>query len=292
MKISKISLNEMITNKMKNTSKPVLITGCSSGIGLSAAKYLQQQGFRVIASVRNKKDIGIFSDLDIECIQLDLTDEDSINSAVNYIKEYAPNIYGIVNNGAYGQPGAVEDLSRDALIEQFQTNVFGTHSLTQKLIPLLRKNNQGRIIQISSILGFVGAPMRGAYNASKYALEGLSDTLRIELKDTGIKVSIIQPGPIESQFRPNAYKAFEKHIDIKQSQYSTIYDQVYDRLHSKKKARFTLPADAVSKRIFHALSSKKPKIRYWVTVPTIVMGVLTKICPEAWRDKLIGHQSN
>lgn len=272
--------------------KSILITGCSSGIGLSTAVYLKKHGFRVIASVRNPEHIKVLTDQDIECIHLDLRDENSIEQAVAYIYENAPNLYGLVNNGAYGQPGAVEDLSRTALEEQFQTNVFGTHSLTQKLIPLFRKNNAGRIVQISSILGFVGAPFRGAYNASKFALEGLSDTLRIELSDTNIKVAIIQPGPIESDFRPNAYKAFDKHIDSDNSFYAEPYKSVYARLHSAENARFTLTSEFVAQKIHHALTAKRPKIRYWITVPTIVMGVLTKILPTRLIDKLLKNQSN
>ena len=273
-------------------SESILITGCSSGIGLSTAKFLHKRGFHVIASVRNPDDISILKELGINCIQLDLRDEDSINSAVAYIKDHAPNLYGLVNNGAYGQPGAVEDLSRAALEEQFHTNVFGTHSLTQKLIPIFRQHNRGRIVQISSILGFVGAPMRGAYNASKFALEGLSDTLRVELADTDIKVAIIQPGPIESAFRPNAYKAFTKHIDSKNSHYANLYEDVHARLHSKENARFTLSSEFVAKKIHHALTAKHPKIRYWITVPTIVMGILTKFMPTRLLDKLIKSQSN
>ena len=225
-------------------------------------------------------------------IHLDLDNEDSINKAINYIQEKHPTLYGLVNNGAYGQPGAVEDLSRATLQEQFETNVFGTHSLTQKLIPLFRQNNNGRIIQISSVLGFVGLPMRGAYNASKFALEGLSDTLRVELLNTNIRVSIIQPGPIESDFRPNAYKAFAKHIDAKNSVYSESYEQVYDRLHRKENSRFTLPASAVADCVEHALSNARPKVRYRVTTPTKVMAVLKRIAPNRWLDKFIAKQGN
>ena len=273
-------------------SESILITGCSSGIGLSTAIFLHKHNFHVIASVRNPEDINTLKELGIDCIHLDLRDETSIDSAVTYINEHAPNLYGLVNNGAYGQPGAVEDLTRAALEEQFQTNVFGTHSLTQKLLPIFRQHNRGRIVQISSILGFVGAPMRGAYNASKFALEGLSDTLRVELANTNIKISIIQPGPIESKFRPNAYKAFVKHIDSENSRYANLYQGVHARLHSKKNARFTLPSEFVAKKIHHALTAKHPNIRYWITVPTIVMGVLTKFVPTRLLDKLIKNQSN
>lgn len=280
---------------MSNTitsPRPVLITGCSTGIGLETTKQLKQKGFHVIASVRDKNDIKKLEALAIECIHLDLDSEDSIASAVAYVTKNHPTLYGLVNNGAYGQPGAVEDLSRAALQEQFETNVFGTHSLTQRFIPLFRKNNHGRIIQISSILGFVGLPMRGAYNASKFALEGLSDTLRVELLDTNIKVSIIQPGPIESAFRPNAYKAFAKHIDAENSIHSKSYKQVYSRLHRKENARFTLPASAVADCVEHALMHARPKVRYRVTTPTKVMAVLKRILPNRWLDKFIAKQGN
>jgi len=151
---------------MTNTKlKSVLITGCSSGIGLDAVHYLRKHGFHVIASVRQEKDIALFEKDNIECIQLDLSDESSVQQGVEYINKNHPNLYGLVNNGAYGQAGAVEDLSRSALRAQFETNVFGTHELTQKLIPLFRKNNQGRIVQISSVLGVIALPMRGAYNS-------------------------------------------------------------------------------------------------------------------------------
>jgi len=280
-----------MTSSTSQEKKPILITGCSSGIGLETALFLQNS-YRVIASVRNPDDINLLEKYNIECIHLDLADEASIDTAITYIKENASNIYGLVNNGAYGQPGAVEDLTRDALVEQYQTNVFGTHSLTQKLIPLFRENDAGRIIQISSVLGFIGLPMRGAYNSSKFALEGLSDTMRVELRDTNIKVIIIEPGPIESKFRPNAYKAFAKHIDEKNSVYSHLYAKVYDRLHSKKNAQFTLPPSAVAKCVLHALESKRPKIRYWVTIPTIVMGVLKRILPERLMDKFIAKNAD
>ncbi len=282
-----------MTSSIENTAqKTVLITGCSSGIGLCAAQTLQQKGYHVLASVRNSDDVSILQDQGIDCLHLDLCDEDSIDKAVHYIHEQQLNLYGLVNNGAYGQPGAVEDLSRQALLEQFETNVFGTHSLTQKLIPFFRQQQAGRIIQISSVLGFIGLPMRGAYNASKFALEGLSDTMRVELMGTNIHVSLIQPGPIESRFRPNAYLAFAKHIDADNSMYKDDYAQVYDRLNRTENSRFTLPASAVAKCILHALDNNKPKVRYKVTTPTKVMAVLKRLLPDRSLDKFIRKQGN
>jgi len=277
-------------NLSEKKGRPVLITGCSSGIGLATSNYLSRYGYEVIASVRNAEDIELFNQHNIKCIHLDLTDESSIDSAIDYIQTEIPTLYGLINNGAYGQPGAIEDLTRDALHEQFDTNVFGTHSLTQKLIPLFRRNNAGRIIQISSVLGFIGLPMRGAYNASKYALEGLSDTLRIELLNTNIKVSIIQPGPIESKFRPNAYRSFVKHIDAENSIHTELYKQVEGRLNRKENARFTLPAEAVAKCALHALDSKRPKTRYRVTTPTIILAILKWALPTKLLDRFISKQ--
>jgi len=154
----------------------------------------------------------------LESLQLDLCDSQSIQTAFNEIMQRTNGqLYALFNNGAYGIPGAVEDLSRNTLRTQFETNVFGWHELTTLVIPVMRKQGSGRIIQNSSVLGFVAMPFRGAYNASKFAIEGLTDTLRLELKDTGIYISLIEPGPILSQFRHNALRALQTHINIEHS---------------------------------------------------------------------------
>jgi len=271
----------------KNTNKKsVLITGCSSGIGLDAAHALTREGFHVIASVRQAKDIELLTNDAIECIQLDLSDQASIEDAVNYINQHHPGLYGLVNNGAYGQAGAVEDLSRQALREQFETNVFGTHELTQKIIPLFRNNGCGRIIQISSVLGVIALPMRGAYNASKFALEGLTDTQRLELVDTNIKISLIEPGAIDTKFRENCLHYFKKHIDGENSLYKKQYLTMQERLNRKGPSKFTAPAERVSKDILHALTSDKPKIRYRITTPTVVGAKLKRILTDRMMDKI------
>lgn len=276
----------------QNNKKAVLITGCSSGIGFSIAKGLHERGYHVCASVRNPDDITKLEKLGIETLHLDLDDEATILKAVEHVKNLGIPLLALVNNGAYGQPGAVEDLSREALRAQFETNVFGTHSLTQKLLSVFRDQGYGRIVQISSVLGFVGLPMRGAYNASKYALEGLSDTMRIELFDTDIHISLIEPGPIESRFRPNAYLAYKKFIDPDKSRHKEIYKRVEERLNRKENASFTLPAEAVLKKTIHAIESKRPKIRYWVTVPTYVMGILKRLLTERALDRFINKHGN
>jgi len=264
--------------------RSVLITGCSSGIGECVAKGLHARGYRVFASVRNPKHIAALEAAGIESLVLDYDDSKSIEKAVGQILEKTGNrLYGLFNNGAYGQPGACEDLSREAIRKQFETNVFGWMELTNHIIPVMREQGCGRIIQNSSVLGFAALPMRGAYNASKFAIEGFSDTLRLELQGTGIYVSLIEPGPIESRFRANAYRAFRENIDADDSVHHERYQKMIARLEKTgSAARFTLPPGAVLKRVVHALEARTPKIRYPVTVPTVVF---------AWAKRLISHRA-
>jgi len=268
------------------SNKFIFISGCSSGIGLDAVRTLKAHGYNVLASCRKPYDVGVLLQQGIDCIQLDLASSESVQTALGEIREHGE-LYALVNNGAFGVPGAVEDLSRDALHHQFETNVFGTHELTCGCLEMMLPNNRGRIIQISSILGGLCLPMRGAYNASKYALEALSDTLRLELHDTGIKISLIQPGPIESLFRANALRQFRKHIDASNSRYQKHYAAVVGRLSNAKPVPFTLPASAVTDKIIHALEAKKPKIRYRVTRPTQIFLPLKRLLPDRWMDKLL-----
>ncbi len=266
--------------------KTVLITGCSTGIGYCAAKGLKQRGYRVIATARRKESVDQLSSEGFESLQLDLASSESIQQAFKEIIRLTDgHIYALFNNGAFGLTGAVEDLSRENLKYQFETNVFGWLELTNLVIPVMRKQGYGRIIQNSSVLGFVALPFRGAYNASKYAIEGLSDTLRLELKNTGIFVSLIEPGPISSQFRANAVKELEQNIDIENSVHREKYLGVLKRLNKEGPAvPFTLPPEAVLKRVIHALESKKPKPRYYVTFPTYLFAFLKRILSHRQLD--------
>ncbi len=273
------------------TGKFVLITGCSSGIGYCLATRLEKCGYKVLATARSDKDVVRLQKNNLKAHQLDLADTQSITNAVNWaISQSSGNLYGLINNSAYGQPGAVEDLSRQALVEQFQTNVFGTQELTNQVVPLMRKNNSGRIIQISSILGLICLPYRGAYNASKYALEALSDTMRIELSNTAIKVALIEPGPIATDFRKNALNMFLKHIKRETSAHKDYYQGVVDRLETLENVPFTLPPESVLKPTLHALESKNPKIRYKVTVPAVGLSFLKRVFPDKLFDALISRK--
>ena len=267
--------------------KVVLITGCSSGIGYGVAKGLKQRGYRVFATARKIEDVERLKTEGFESVQLDLTDSNSIRHAVTTILELTGGkLYGLFNNGAYGQVGAVEDLSRQALIEQFETNFFGTHELTCQVIPAMRRQTEGRIIQNSSILGLTVLPLRGAYNASKYALEGLSSTLRLELHGSGVHISLIEPGPIRSQFRKNCYPHFKRHIThIKNSPHQEKYAFAEQRLLKETDvAPFTLGTDAVLKKVIHALEAKKPKPHYFVTFPTYLLVTLRNLLPVSMMD--------
>jgi len=270
--------------------KSILITGCSTGIGLCAAQTLQDRGWLVIASCRQFKDINTLQSLGLKhVIKLDLSDDTSIESGFEKTLEIAGGkLDAVFNNGAYGQPGAVEDLTTHALRLQFETNVFGTHTLTGLAVKHMLEQGEGRIVQNSSVLGLVAMPFRGAYNASKFALEGLTDTLRLELKGTQVKVSLIEPGPIETAFRANALIALKDNVDIKASRHKEGYEAAMSRLSaSKSNSSFTLPSDAVVKKLIHALESDKPKARYFVTFPTYLMAFLKRIFPIAWLDAVL-----
>jgi short-subunit dehydrogenase len=271
---------------MKQVLKNILITGCSSGIGLCVAKALQARGYQVFATARKQQDVKILQQEGLTSLQLDLSQSHSIAHAVEQVLDQTQGqLYALFNNGAYGQPGAVEDLGVDVLREQFETNLFGWHDLTCRIIPVMRHQGTGRIIQNSSILGFISLPYRGAYVASKYALEGLTDTLRLELAGSGVSVSLIEPGPIESCFRKNALAMWHKNIDAERSAHHDLYQEMLKRLEKPGPAApFTLPPEAVLKKVIHALESPRPKIRYYVTFPTHLFALLRRILTHRAMD--------
>ena len=269
----------------------ILITGCSSGIGLCVAQGLQARGYQVFATARRKEDVSRLNDLGLNALQLDLQDSLSISNAVkNILQQTGGKLDALFNNGAYGLAGAVEDLSRDALRDQFETNVFGWMELTNLVLPVMHAQGHGRIIQNSSVLGFAAMPYRGAYNASKFAIEGFTDTLRqeLQLSASNIHISLIEPGPIISDFRKNALAACMRFIDIDNSRHKAQYQGMIARLKKEGPAApFTLPPEAVLKRVIHALESNKPKIRYYVTTPTYVFGFLKRILSFKMMDKIL-----
>jgi len=273
--------------------KSILITGCSSGIGLACAIGMKARGWRVFATVRNTQDQARLESLGLEALLMDYRESASVQACAREVsKRTDGKLSALFNNGAYGQPGAVEDLTRAVLEEQFAANFFGWHELTTACLPLLRANGGGRIIQCSSVLGIVAMKWRGAYNASKFAIEGLSDTLRLELRGSGIFVSTIEPGPIATRFVENALAAFDKNIKVETSHYSQAYERQRARLGKGGSNRFKLPPEAVLEKLVHALESPRPKAHYYVTTPTHLMGLARRIMPQRLMDHFVDRMSD
>ena len=279
----------MAVNNGPMTKKTVLITGCSSGIGYDAAHGLRNAGWRVFASCRQAADCARLQAEGFESPQIDYADSNSIvNGLADVLEATEGRLDALFNNGAFASPGSVEDLPREGLRASFETNLFGVHELTNHVIPVMRAQGHGRIVNCSSVLGLVAGPWRGAYVSTKFAMEGLTDVLRIEMKDTGIKVILIEPGPITSDIRVNAIPHFERWIDWENSARREQYEELRHRLYEDSGPdKFELPASAVTKKLRHALESKRPKARYFVTTPTYLMNFLRRVLPTRWLDALI-----
>lgn len=279
--------------QIRSKNGSILITGCSSGIGLCVARGLQERGYRVFATARKDEDVQRLQEMELESTRLDLDDSDSIAEALEWVlARTGGTLDALFNNGAFGQPGAVEDLSREVLRAQFETNLFGTHELTTRVLPIMRRQGHGRIIQNSSVLGLIALPFRGAYNASKFALEGLTDTLRLELRGTAIHISLIEPGPITSRFRANSYARYKSTIEPERSPFRETYRAMEKRLLKKGPAApFTLPPEAVLKKVIHALEAPRPRPRYYVTFPTHLFGTLRRILPHSSLDWVLRRVS-
>ena len=272
-------------------SRSILITGCSSGIGLATARYLKERGYRVFAAARKEADRRSLTHEGFEAVLIDLNDTQSIRMGLDEVLAATGGcLDALFNNAAYGQPGAVEDLSLEALRTQFEPNFFGTHELTRLVIPVMRRQGHGRIIQNSSVLGFVAMPLRGAYNASKFALEGLTDTLRLELRGSGIHVVLIEPGPIESRFRETAQKQFYIHVGMDGSFHEKAYQKSEEGMGTQEKpVAFSRPPEAVAQAVLRALEDRRPKARYRVTFPTHLFAVLKRVLPDRALDWILSR---
>ncbi|HWV42820.1 SDR family NAD(P)-dependent oxidoreductase [Pseudorhodoplanes sp.] len=263
-------------------TRSILITGCSSGIGLDAARTMRERGWRVIATARKPEDLARLKNfLGVEALPLELSDPQSIATcAVQALEMTRGKIDALFNNAAFAQAGAIEDLSPKLLREQFEVNVIGTHDLTRRLIPSMRKNGEGRIVNCSSVLGLVVAPYRGAYCASKFALEALSASLRLELEGSGISVSLIEPGPIRSRFVESALARLLATIDIENSPHRDVYQRRIEAMKAGGKVTFKLEPAAVSKRLVHAVESTRPRRHYYVTTPTYLAVAMRRVLPQ------------
>lgn len=274
-----------MTGNRRNT---ILITGCSSGIGLTSARTCRENGWHVLATCRNEEDCARLRREGFDSFRLDYEDPPSIEDAfATALETGGGRIDAVFNNGAYAIPGMLEDVSVAALRQIFEANLFGWHALTRLVLPVMRRQGSGRIIQNSSVLGFVALRMRGPYVATKFALEGLSDTLRLELKGTGIHVSLIEPGPISTKFGENAVIQFHKWIDIGGSRFRATYERHLRHMASDRPTPGTLPPEAVAAKLLHALDSPRPRPRYYVTRPTYVLGYLRRILSTRVMDSLL-----
>jgi len=271
--------------------KSILITGCSSGIGLDAARGLAARGWRVFATCRQQPDCDRLTAEGLESFVLDYADEASITAAVAEVRtRTGGTLDALFNNGAFACPGAVEDLPRGALRAIFEVNLFGYHDLTRQVIPMMRAQGHGRIINCSSVLGLVGVKWRGAYVATKFAMEGLTDVLRIEMAETGIKVILIEPGPIGTRIRVNAIPHFERWIDWQNSARAEQYKALLDRLYtSRGPDRFELPPSAVTAKLISALESPRPAARYFVTTPTYISNLARRLLPTWALDHVLSR---
>ena len=271
------------------TARSILITGCSSGIGFDAARGLAARGWRVFATCRQEADCDRLQGMGLESFVLDYADSLSIAAAAAEVKlRTGGHLDALYNNGAFGCPGAVEDLPTDALRAIFEVNLFGYHELTLAVIPMMRAQGTGRIINCSSVLGLVPMKFRGAYVATKYAMEGLTDVLRLEMAGTGIRVILIEPGPITSDIRKNSIPHFERWINWKASPRAAEYAALRGRLYEARGPdRFELPASAVTAKLIHALESPRPKARYFVTKATYIMNIARRILPTDALDWMI-----
>lgn len=269
----------------------IIVTGCSSGIGAWCARALLKDGWRVFATVRKVEDLTALENDGIEALLMDYTKPDTISKLVDDVfARTGGRLDALFNNGAYGQAGAVEDLPVEALRLQLETNVIGWHDLTRRIIPAMRAQGHGRIVQCSSILGIVPFKWRGAYNASKFALEGLTLTMRMELEGSGIEVSLIEPGPITSRFTANALINIERFIDLKGSVHAVEYERQLRRLKGESgPAKGKLEPDAVYTALKRALTAKKPKPHYIVTQPAKQGALLKKLLPAGLFYRFIGR---
>ncbi|MEM8976563.1 MAG: SDR family NAD(P)-dependent oxidoreductase [Pseudomonadota bacterium] len=266
--------------------RSVLITGCSSGIGLASALALKDRGWRVLATARHADDLArLKQDFGLETLELELADPESVARCMDDVDRLTDGqLFAVFNNGAYGQPGALEDLDVAVVRQQFEVNVFAAHEITRRAVQIMRANGTGRIVHCSSVLGLIAAPYRGAYCASKFALEAMADTMRLELAGTGIFISLIEPGPIDTRFLDHAMAAARANVDIEGSVHSERYKSIIAGMEKGGKQFFKLPPEAVAKKLIHAVESRRPKRRYYVTTPTYIVAAARRLLPTSALD--------
>lgn len=269
--------------------KSILITGCSTGIGRAAAIAFARKNYRVVASVRKLEDMNRIEEPGVHMILMDMANPAEVNVGVNEaLRLCNEKIDAVIHNAGAGFYGALEDHSRESMEAQFSANTFGVHQINRILIPKMRSFGEGRIVIVTSVLGFVALPYRGLYCMSKFALEAYADTLRLELAKSGIKVSLVEPGPIETSFRKNAYVEFQKRIKANESVHIERYKPFVNGLKAEKSLKkFALRSENCVPALIHATESSRPKIRYRITFPTKLFAFLKRILPSKWMDEVL-----
>jgi NAD(P)-dependent dehydrogenase (short-subunit alcohol dehydrogenase family) len=269
-------------------ARSVLITGCSSGIGAAAARGLRDRGWLVVASARRPEDVARLEADGFAAVRIDHHDSASIAEGFAAAVEAAGGrLDALFNNAGHGMPGAAEDLPRGALEEVFSSNLFGLHDLTRHAVGHMREHGAGRIVQHSSVVGFTPLKWRAAYVATKHALEGLTNTMRVELRGSGLHVSILNTGPVTSGFRDRSMAQFDRWIDVDASCHAAFYRDTWMARREAGRDLFELGPEAVVKKLVHALESRRPRRRYYITTPAYAAAVLTRILPGAVQDRII-----
>jgi len=273
-------------------ARTILITGCSSGIGYHCAHALKARGWRVFAACRREADCERLAAEGLETLRLDYSDIASIAAAVEHVlAATGGTLDALFNNGAYSHPGAVEDVSTDHLRALMEANFIGWYDLTRRVLPAMRRQGHGRIVNCSSVLGFLAVRFTSAYSASKFAVEGWSDALRLELRGSGIQVSLIQPGPIHSRMLENARMRFLETVDVRNSPFHDDYRREISRLsNGPTSSNFKLGPEALVAPLIHALESPSPRARYRVTIPTRVGAWLKRLLPTRMMDRVLIRQ--
>ncbi len=263
----------------------IVITGCSTGIGLATAQYLKDRFIRVYPTARRIEDVERLQEMGFaDAMQLDVRDPAQIAAVIERVLDKEGKIDAWFNNAGYGQMGAVEDVPTEVLREQLETNVLGLHECTRQIVPVMRRQGHGKIIQHSSVLGIVALPYRGIYNASKYAIEGLTDTLRLELKGTGIYPVLLNTGPVTSHFRQTAIASLDR-IDTEHSEFAPLYEA--SRNGTAKRVPFNKAPEAVAEVVYRILADEHPRPRYYITKATYLLGYAKRVLSTAWLDKLL-----
>lgn len=277
----------------QNRQRSIIVTGCSSGIGAYCAEALHERGWRVFATARKDADIAALKAKGMEAHYLDYTEPQSIAVlADEVLRQTDGKLDALFNNGAYAQPGAIEDLPVEALRQQFEANFFGWHDLTRRVVPVMRRQGHGRIVHCSSILGLVPMKWRGAYVASKFALEGLMLAQRMELEGSGIDVSLIEHGPIASRFTYNAASHARANIDMEASVHRELYQRQMAKLEGGgTKSKNKLGPEAVYAVLLHALEAPRPRPHYVVTKPAKLGSLARRLMPARWLYRMLSDQS-